>query len=104
MFQKAQLTNKRLVETLINMYNRSESNIHEHILSAINVLIDDNPESLKQAREMKQINFKQILCERIALISSDPRHEVILLEHFLLRVICFFRALLVGFCNLVKII
>ena len=83
MFQKAQLTNKRLVETLINMYNRPESNIHEHILSAINVLIDDNPESLKQAKEMNQINFKQILSERIALINSDPRHEVILLDPFL---------------------
>ena len=74
---KAQFTNKKLIETLIHMYNRPDSNIHEHILSAINVLIDDNPESIKQAKEMKQINFKEILSERIATISSDPRHEVI---------------------------
>ena len=64
------------METLIHMYNKPDSNIHEHILSAINVLIDDNPEAIKQAKEMKNINFKQILTERIAAISSDPRHEV----------------------------
>jgi hypothetical protein len=59
------------------MYNKPDSNINEHILSAINVLIDDNPESIRQAKEMKEINFKQILSERIALISSDPSHQVI---------------------------
>jgi hypothetical protein len=64
------------------MYNKPDSNIHEHILSAINVLIDDNPESIKQAKEMKEINFKQILSERIALISSDPRHQVIFRNFF----------------------
>ena len=65
------------------MYNKPDSNIHEHILSAINVLIDDNPESIKQAKEMKEINFKQILSERIALISSDPRHQVIFRNFFI---------------------
>ena len=65
------------------MYNKPDSNIHEHILLAINVLIDDNPESIKQAKEMKEINFKQILSERIDLISSDPRHQVIARNFFI---------------------
>ena len=75
-FFKAQLTKKHLIEALIRMYNKPDSNIHEHILSAISVLIDDNPECIKQAKEMKEINFKQLLTDRIATIASDPRHEV----------------------------
>jgi len=72
---KAELTKKRLIENLIDMYNDTDSNIHEHVLSAINTLIDDNPDSVKQAIEMKQINFKELLQRRISIISNDPRFE-----------------------------
>lgn len=72
---KAQLTQKRSIEVLIDLYRQPESSIHEHILSAINVLIDDNPLAIKQAKEMK-FNFKQILTERISHIQEDPSFEV----------------------------
>lgn len=58
------------------MYRQPDSNIHEHILSAINILIDDNPNAIKQAKEMKEVNFKQILTDRIRLINEDPRFDV----------------------------
>lgn len=70
---KVELTNKRLIEKLIEMYRQPDSNIHEHILSAINVLIDDNPLAIKQAKEMSNMNFKQILADRIQIIGNDPR-------------------------------
>lgn len=70
-----QLTNRNLIKTLIDMYSFPDSNIHEHILSAINVLIDENPKAIKQAKEMKDLNFKQILSQRIELIGNDPRFQ-----------------------------
>jgi hsp70-interacting protein len=73
---KNKLTQIHLIETLVDMYRQTESNIHEHILAAINILIDDNPPAIKQAKEMKEINFKQILQQRIQLINGDPRHDV----------------------------
>jgi hypothetical protein len=57
------------------MYRKPDANIHEHILSAISVLIDDNPTAIKQAKEMKEINFKQILTHRIEVIRDDPRYD-----------------------------
>lgn len=72
---KNKLTEKRLIETLIGMYRDPNSNIHEHILSAINIIIDDNPNAIKQAKEMKEINFKEILTNRIQIINEDPRHN-----------------------------
>lgn len=72
---KTHLTNKRIIETLVDMYNKPESNIHEHILSAINVLIDDNPTCIQQAKELKQLNFKQILSQRLENIKDDPRYQ-----------------------------
>jgi len=55
------------------MYSKPDVNIHEHLLSAITVLIDDNPLAIKQAKEMKNFNFKQILTQRIDIIRDDPR-------------------------------
>lgn len=72
---KKQLTNKKMVGTLIDMYRKPETLIHEHILSAISVLIDDNPVAIEQAKEMKEINFKQILTNRIEAIQGEPRHD-----------------------------
>ena len=40
-----------MIETLVDLYRTDESNIHEHILSAINMLIDENPTAIKQAKE-----------------------------------------------------
>ena len=57
------------------MYSFSDSNIHQHIISAINVIIDDNPNAIKQAKEMKDLNFKQILAKRIELIQNDPHFQ-----------------------------
>lgn len=71
---KSQLTSKHLIETLVEMYSRPDSNIHEHLLSAITVLIDDNPNAIRQAKEMKNFNFKQILTHRINTIQDDPRY------------------------------
>lgn len=73
---KAQLTQKHLIQILIDMYRNSELNIHEHILSAINILIDDNPNAIKHAKEMKEVNFKQILIDRLDTIAGDPRFDV----------------------------
>lgn len=73
---KTLLTEKRLIETLIEMYRNPESNIHEHILSAINVLIEENPQAIKQAQEMKDVNFKKILTDRIQTIANDSRYNV----------------------------
>ena len=42
------------------MYSQLDSNVHEHLLSAITVLIDDNPAAIQQAKGMKNFNFKQI--------------------------------------------
>lgn len=64
-----------MIKTFIDMYSFPDSNIHEHILSAINVLIDDNPLAIKQAKEMRELNFKQILSQRIELIGDDPRFQ-----------------------------
>ena len=58
------------------MYAVPDSNVHEHLLSAITVLIDDNPIAIKQAKEMKNYNFKQILTNRIESIRDDPRFNV----------------------------
>jgi hsp70-interacting protein len=76
---KDELTKKKLIETLIDMYRQPDSNIHEHVLSAINVMIDDNPVAIEQARQMKEINFKQILSQRIELIRNDPPCDVLFL-------------------------
>ena len=73
---KDELTKKKLIETLIDMYRQPDLNIHEHVLSAINILIDDNPVAIEQARQMKEINFKQILSQRIELIRNDPPCDV----------------------------
>jgi hypothetical protein len=72
---KEQLTNKKLIETLIEMYRKSDTNIHEQILSAISPLIDENPEAIRQAKEMPGINFKQILTQRIEATRDDPRFD-----------------------------
>lgn len=72
---KNALTKKNLIQTLIEMYRQPESNIHEHILSAISVLIDDNPTAVRQAKDMKEINFKQILTQRIQMIADQPPHD-----------------------------
>ena len=74
--QQDLLTKKNLIETLIDLYRKPELNIHEHLLSAINVLIDENPSAIKQAKDMKEVNFKQILSQRIESIRDDPRHNV----------------------------
>jgi len=72
---KTQLTNKHLIETLVEMYSQLDSNVHEHLLSAITVLIDDNPAAIQQAKGMKNFNFKQILTQRINMIRDDPRFD-----------------------------
>ena len=61
---------------LVGMYSQPDSNIHEHILSAINVLIEENPAALKQAKCMKNIEMKQILKNRLEIIRDDPRYLV----------------------------
>ena len=68
------LTEKRLLERLVEMYSRPESTNHEHILSAINVLIEDNPTAINQAKNMTNLNLKQILHDRLDMISEDPRY------------------------------
>lgn len=70
---KDQLTDKKLVENLIELYRQPESTIHEQVLSAINVLVDENPKAVKQAIEMKDVDFKTILRNRIEATSDDPR-------------------------------
>lgn len=64
-----------MIETLIEMYRKPDTNVHEHILSAISVLIDDNPVAIEQAKGMKEINFKSILTQRIEAIRDDPRYD-----------------------------
>lgn len=71
---KNALTQKQLIKILIEMYQHDNHDVHEHILSAINVLIDDNPQAIQQAKEMS-VNFKQILTNRLERISDDPRHD-----------------------------
>ena len=68
------LTEKRLLERLVEMYSRPESTNHEHILSAINVLIEDNPTAINQAKNMTNLNLKQILHDRLDMIREDPRY------------------------------
>lgn len=70
---KTILTEKRLLEKLVEMYSKLDSNVHEHVLSAINVLIEDNPTAISQAKNMRNLNLKEILKNRIELIDNDPR-------------------------------
>lgn len=72
---KNALTQKKLIFNLIDIYQQNNHEIHEHILSAINVLIDDNPEAIRQAKELN-VNFKQMLSDRLEAIAGDPRHDV----------------------------
>ncbi|RNA05940.1 Hsp70-binding 1 [Brachionus plicatilis] len=72
---KNALTQKRLISDLIHIYKQDDHQIHEHILSAINVLIDDNPEAIKQAKELENIDFKKLLKDRLRAIEQDPRHD-----------------------------
>jgi len=72
---KAQLTKKHLLEKLIEMYSQVESNTHEYALSAINVLIDENPEAINQAKNMTSFNLKQILKDRLDVINTDPQYQ-----------------------------
>ncbi len=64
---------------MIDLYRKQDHNIHEHVLSAINVLIDDNPEAINQAAKKKdfsqEINFKQILNERLEQTKGDSRYD-----------------------------
>jgi hypothetical protein len=76
---KSILTSKKLLETLVEMYSQQDSNIHEHILSAINMLIEENPSAINQAKNMKNIDMKQILKNRLEIIRDDPRYLVIFL-------------------------
>lgn len=71
---KVVLTEKRLLESLVDMYSNPDSTIHEHILSAINVLIEDNPAAISQAKNMTNLNLKQILKDRLEIIRDDPRY------------------------------
>ena len=73
---KARLTDKKLLELLVQMYSQPDSNIHEHILAAINILIDENPAAIKQAKNLKNIDMKQILKNRLEIIRDDPRFLV----------------------------
>lgn len=70
---KSRLTDKKLLELLVQMYSQPDSNIHEHILAAINILIDENPSAIKQAKNLKNIDMKQILNNRLEIIRDDPR-------------------------------
>ncbi|CAF0785493.1 unnamed protein product [Brachionus calyciflorus] len=70
---KNALTERKLIKNLVNLYQENDHDIHEHILSAINILIDNNPKAIQQAKEM-EVNFKHILNNRIQLIKGDERH------------------------------
>lgn len=73
---KVLLTEKRLLERLVDMYSNPDSTIHEHILSAINVLIEDNPTAISQAKNMTNLDLKQIIKDRLEIIRDDPRYLV----------------------------
>lgn len=73
---KKALTEKKLISSLIDIYRQDNHDVHEHILSAINVLIDDNPEAVKQAKQLENIDFKQLLTDRLRIAANDPRHNV----------------------------
>ena len=69
-------TQKHLLEHLVKLYSQAEINIHEHVLSAISVLIDNNPEALNQAKSMSNLNLKKTLLDRLEVIRDDPRYLV----------------------------
>lgn len=71
---KTILTEKCLLQHLVQMYSNPNCTIHEHVLSAINVLIDENPAAIKQAKNMKDLNLKVILKNRLEIIRDDPRY------------------------------
>jgi len=71
---KHEFTKKQVLAKLIDMYRQNEHNIHEHVLSAITTLIDDNPEAIRQAKEM-HLDFKAILTQRLVQIENDPSFE-----------------------------
>lgn len=73
---KSMVTEKRLIETLIDFYRHSDQSNHEHVLSCINVLVEENPDAVAQALEMKHIDFKKTLIDRMNAISDDPSHNV----------------------------
>lgn len=64
-----------LIEKLINIYSQTQLNIHEHVLSAITSLIDNNPSAIKQAKNMN-LNFKNIISQRIQIVQDDPSQLV----------------------------
>lgn len=73
---KKALTQKKLINSLIDIYRQDNHDTHEHILSAINVLIDDNPEAVRQAKQLENVDFKHLLSERLRITENDPRHNV----------------------------
>ena len=69
-------TQKHFLEHLVKLYSQEETNIHEHVLSAISVLIDNNPEAISQAKLMSNLNLKKTLSDRLEVIRDDPRYLV----------------------------
>ena len=60
---------------MINIYSQTQLNVHEYVLSAITSLIDNNPVAIKQAKNMN-LNFKNMITQRIQIIENDPSHLV----------------------------
>ena len=61
------------MQTLIDLYRETDSNCHEHLISTINVLIENNPKAVQQAKEMKDIDFKDVITKRLDAIQNDQR-------------------------------
>jgi hypothetical protein len=58
------------------MYSKPDVNIHEHLLSAITVLIDDNPLAIKQAKEMKNFNV-EVFIKDLDKLFNDMQDKAI---------------------------
>jgi len=85
---KQKLTEKKLVEKLIDTYNKEtatgtapgdenteKSQLMEQLLSAIRALLDENPSAVEQAKKMQQIDFKQILTARIEATKGQSAQD-----------------------------
>lgn len=89
-FFKDEFTKLFLIDTLISMYRLTQLNIHEYVLAAIIALIENNPNAIKQAKEMN-LDFKNIISQRLSIIENDPscmvcfKKTVLIIKNFILK-------------------
>ena len=53
------------MQSLIDLNRETDSNFHEHLISTINVLIENIPKTVQQAKQMRDIYIKDVITKRL---------------------------------------